>query len=146
MELVWEALATFDFESPDAELQPATGVTGLDTYAVVTPPEPVVERLTSPGTGALVEVEFAVATVTIDWGDGRPETVPPLIYDLFGPYPEGEITHMYETKGAYDVSIAYDWRVRWRVDAGPWEPVNDIDPTVWATSYQVDEIVTRVTG
>ena len=146
LDLVWETVAAFDFEVPEATLQPEDGVTGLPTYAVVDPPRPVIESLTAPVTGTLVEVEFTVASVILDWGDGEPEPISPLVYDLFGPHPDGEITHTYETKDLYSTSVTYDWKVRWRVDGGPWDTVNGIEPTVWTGPYQVDEIVTRVTG
>ncbi len=146
IELLWEEIANFDFETPDAELQPGTGVTGLPTYVDVDPPRPDTRTLVSPVTGEVVEAEFVVAAVTIDWGDGSLDEITPSLYPLFGPYPDGRITHMYETKGTYDATVSYVWSVRWRYAGDAWQVINDIDPTTWTTPYQVDEIVTRVTG
>jgi hypothetical protein len=145
VELVWEAIETFEFVEPDPTLQPDTGVTGVATYVDLDPPDTVVESFTSPVTGALVEVEFAVPLVIVDWGDGVEEFTPSL-YDLFGPYPDGAITHTYETKDFYDVTVEYEWSVRWRFDGGTWNTVLEVPPTTWTNTYQVDELVGRVTG
>jgi len=146
IDLVWEAVATYDFAEPDAQLQPETGVTGLATFMDLDPPGVDTESFSSPITSLVVDVEFVVTTVVVDWGDGDIQEVPPSIFDLFGRYPDGEITHTYETKEYYDASVEYLWRVRYRIDGGVWQNINNIDPTTWAVTYQVDEIVTRVTG
>lgn len=146
IDLLWEEIANFDFEEPEPELQPDAGVTGLPTYLDLDPPAPETRTIVSPVTGDVLEVEFVVAAVIIDWGDDDPEEITPSLYDLFGPYPDGQITHTYETKDNYTATVSYEWTVRWRFAGGPWQTINDIDPTTWTTAYQVDEIVTRVTG
>jgi hypothetical protein len=145
VDLVWGAIETFDFVEPDPTLQPDTGVTGVATYVDLDPPDTVVESFSSPVTGAVVDVEFSVPIVTVDWGDTTEEFTPTL-YDLFGPYPNGAITHTYETKDFYDVTVEYEWTVRWRFNGGNWNTVTDVPPTTWSETYQVDELVGRVTG
>jgi hypothetical protein len=143
-ERVWDIVQAFPFEDPDVDLEPLIGVTGLPTFVALEPPDTVTEVVTSPGSS--IEVEFTVPLVTIDWGDGTGTDLTPSLYDLLGGYPDGEITHTYETKDYYGPEVAYHWQVRWRVDDGAWRDVAGIDPTTWTTRYQVDEIVTRITG
>jgi hypothetical protein len=143
-ERVWDVVRSFPFEEPVAALEPFIGVTGLPTFVDLDPPDTVTEVVTSPG--ASIDVEFTVSLVTIDWGDRTGTDLTPTIFDLLGGYPDGEITHTYETKDYYDPEIAYHWQVRWRVNDGTWRDVTGIDPTIWTTSYRVDEIVTRITG
>ena len=143
-ELVWDVVEAFAFDDPDPQLEPFIGVTGLPTYVEMSPPATATEVVTSPG--AVIDVEFTVALVTIDWGDENGTDLTPGLYDLLGGYPTGEITHTYDTTAFYDPAIAYHWQVRWRVDGGAWRDVTGIDPTTWTTAYEVDELVTRITG
>jgi hypothetical protein len=145
-DLVWEVMESFDFVEPDPELNPATGVTGLPTYMAARPPDPVVESIVSPVTGRVVEVEFVVTTVSIEWGDGAETEITPDLYPELVGYPNGDITHTYETSEFVDPVVDYNWRVRFRVDQGPWQLVAGVEPTTWTNPYQVDEIVGRVTG
>ena len=144
-EIVWDKIAAFEFTEPDPTVQPVIGVTGAPTFLDLTPPDPVVESFASPVTGAVVEIEFVVPAVIIDWGD-HTEEITPSLYHLFGPYPDGDITHVYETKDYYTMTIEYAWQVRWRFDGGTWNTVTDIPNTTWTDTYQVDELVGRITG
>jgi hypothetical protein len=146
IELVWEVLESFEFATPDPTMAPTVGVTGLPTFIGMQPPEPYVESVTSPLTAARIDVEFRVVTVAIRWGDGEIQDVPARLFDALDGYPDGEITHTYEAKDYADLEVDYVWRVRWRANDGPWEPIADIEPTTWSVSYQVDEVVGRRTG
>ena len=68
-EIVWDKIAAFEFTEPDPTLQPVIGITGVPTFLDLTPPDPVVESFASPVTAAVVEIEFVVPAVIIDWGD-----------------------------------------------------------------------------
>ena len=145
-DLVWEVMESFDFVEPDPEFNPAIGITGLPTYLAAQPPDPVTETIVSPVTGRVVEVEFVVTTVSIEWGDDAETTVAPDLYRELVGYPDGDITHTYETSAFVDPVVSYNWRVRFRVDQGAWQVVSGVEPTTWTNPYQVDEIVGRVTG
>ena len=110
------------------------------------PPEPVIETVVSPVTGRVVSVEFVVSTVAIEWGDGNETEVPPTLYESLAGYPDGDISHIYETSAFLDPVVSFRWRVRWRVDDGAWQNVAGVEPTTWTNTYQIDEIVGRVTG
>ena len=144
---VWDIVSTYGFIDPQAAIDPdANGFTGLPTFIATSPPARTVERLVSPGTGAVIDVEFTVDMVVIEWGDGVVTEITKSLYPFLVGYPDGAVTHTYETKGFYDVVVSYVWRVRWRVDSGSWITISDIPPTTWTRPYQVDEIVGRLTG
>jgi hypothetical protein len=72
-------------------------------------------------------------------------TIPESQFELFAPYPDGDVSHPWETKGQYLLGVDYDWLARWRVGGGPWQIV-DIPVTEWDAGYQVDEVVGRRRG
>lgn len=65
----------------------------------------------------------ATADIYVDWGDPHDEvdgeegpyrnavgeTATP------GPYPDGEITHIYQYVGEYDITVRYEWTANWRI-------------------------------
>ncbi|MBW3615720.1 MAG: hypothetical protein KY439_10500, partial [Actinobacteria bacterium] len=48
----------------------------------------------------------------VDWGDG---TVERNIRRRGGPWPEGDITHVYTHVGTYTVTVTQRWTATWRV-------------------------------
>jgi hypothetical protein len=69
------------------------------------------------------EVELrARPTYGVDWGDGTP--VDQTIHEGI-PYPGGpeEITHVYQRRGAYTVTVHAGWQAEWHVPGQPWRPV-----------------------
>ena len=52
--------------------------------------------------------------VEVDWGDGRGEDEGPF-ESAGGPYPEGEIRHVYQRSGFYDVVVTQRWTLAWSV-------------------------------
>lgn len=143
---VWEVVEQYEFADPDPTLAPdGNGYTGLETFIGLDPPEPFTTTIPSPiGLGS-IDVEIRVVTITVDWGDETEVSFAEAQFELFGGYPDGEVYHLYETKDFYDLTITYNWFVRWRANGGPWNTLT-IDPTTWITSYQVDELVGRRTG
>lgn len=142
---VWDFIARYPFARPSPALAPASsGITGLATYVAIDPPEPVRATISSP-LGGTIDVELSVAVVRIDWGDGVRSVLPPETWDTLTGYPDGEVHHTYERRGRYDMTVSYDWYVRWRIGSGPWQPVS-VRPTTWSTQYRVDELVGRRTA
>ncbi len=54
----------------------------------------------------------ATATLDVDWGDG---TVERGVTGKDGPWPEGEVTHVYSHTGHYTLVATRRWTARWRV-------------------------------
>jgi len=116
---------------PDAVLtiQPPDGLTlvNFDTN-FLTEAEPFVENLTLL-TNA-VDLDITPTSYTWDFGDGttRTTTTPGA------PYPDLEVTHAYGRTGTYQLNVTITWSADFRVNGGPWIPV---DGTVPITSPDV---------
>lgn len=57
-----------------------------------------------------LEIE-AQAMVHVDWGDGSGRDGP--YASLGGPFPDGDITHVYINPGDYDVDVTLAWSAAW---------------------------------
>ena len=56
----------------------------------------------------------ATSTLTVDWGDGA---VDGPLETTGGPWPEGDIVHVYESVGVVDVTVTQTWSVVWSYDS-----------------------------
>ncbi len=142
IDAVWEVIRRYEFPTPDVELDPAIGLTGLDSFVEVVPPPPVIESIASPVSGTRIFVEFTIGQVEVDWGDGSVTTAPPLLYEHLGGAPGGVLRHAYGQAGRHRIVVSYDWVARWRIDAGPFLPLV-LDPTETIIDHRVDELVGR---
>lgn len=69
-----------------------------------------------------VDIRPTFRSVTYDHGDGT-STGPTS--DWGGEYPDGGITHKYETKGRYSLRADVTYSGEFRIDDGPWHPIPD---------------------
>jgi PKD domain len=105
--------------TPELEISPGhTGLTGLDSYFwLADPPETITATAAVPGLTVVAEarpVEFVW-----DFGDGNDK----VTHDAGRPWTRrrpGSISHLYETKGDYDVGVEVIWEARWAVAGGGW--------------------------
>ncbi|NNL71503.1 MAG: hypothetical protein HKO70_16255 [Acidimicrobiia bacterium] len=155
LESAWELANRHVHERPDPSFNPDIGITGLETFLEVAIPDPVADSLVSP-LGTTVEVEIKVARLTVDWGDGSAEALTESSLPYLTGYPDGVGRHVYETKtcavpggprchptlSEYEITVEFEWFVRWRVDTGPWSTIA-VPATAGTVGYDVDEIVTR---
>lgn len=145
IELVWEVVRSHDFPRPAFVLDPVRGVTGLETFVSLHPPEPVTVTVVSPVTGAVVEAELVASLVRVEWGDGAASSLIPAPIDTSAPGPGGALRHRYERSGLHTLVVAYHWSARWRVDGGAWRLL-PLEPTTAPVAYPVDELVGRRTS
>lgn len=142
---VWAYVNQYVHRRPDPELNPPPGggVTGLETFVAVGIPDRHTAQLTAAG--VTVDIEIEVSGVIVRWGDGSVDTFPADPEALVG-YPDGISRHTYETKApdGYDLEVAYDWTVRWRIVGQPWQPL-DVPDTTTTVGYPVNEIVAVIT-
>ena len=142
-------------EDPSVTLNPHTlGVTGIDTwfwYDGNTTDGPIAATYTDAVTGITYAIEIRAAIDQFEWdtGDGNTYTRTEPGSDANLPA-TAAVTHVYETKAIYDVTITVRWTAEVRVDVGagwtPWAPIpGSYEPSVTLT-YPVSEIVTRITG
>ena len=143
---VWEIVTGYEFANPDPEIVPeGIGLAGAATHVYVEPPEPFSVTVRSAITNDRLDVEIRAVAVKITWGDGAVTTIPESLFELFAPHPDGEVNHVWETSEVVDMTVEYEWSVRWRRNLGAWRTLV-IDDTTWSDVYRVDEIVGRRSG
>ena len=157
---VWNLIEEYVHQEPEPTLDPPAGLglTGLDTFVAVTPPEPFDATLTSPGTGATLEVHAEVSAVIVEWGDGALDSFTKALFPLLTPSPDGAATHVYETKtcvdpgdgrchpslSSYPLTVYYEWTARWRSGTGDWL-ILAVPDTFTTIEYPVDEVISVLT-
>ena len=143
---VWEYVNSYIHAPPTPDLSPTPGdgVTGLDTYIGLPIPEDHQARLNSAA-GVILDVVIDVTLVIVDWGDGDVDSML-ANEDAFAGYPDGAVAHIYETKNGsgYNLTVSYDWTVKWRVVGSPWEFLA-VPNTTTVVIYPVAEIVSVIT-
>lgn len=125
MAMIVNAFHDTAFAVPEVSVQPVGNVTlvTLPTYFEVVFPETGFEPGEVDSTtllGFRVDIRPRLETVTYHFGDGvsqGPTT------DLGGPYPEGSITHAYDSRGAVEARADVTYGGQFRVNGGAW---NDI--------------------
>ena len=83
-----------------------------------------------------LEIE-ARATVHVDWGDGSARAGP--YASLGGPFPEGDITHVYINPGAYDVEVTLAWSAQWTFAGGQGTIPTGLSTTATIEDFPVQE-------
>lgn len=53
----------------------------------------------------------ATSQLFVDWGDGSGRGGP--YTGMGGPWPDGDITHVWTTAGSYDIRVVQRWTARW---------------------------------
>ena len=103
---------TIPLPSPRPAVPPGFAVTGKPAYLVTngtTAPHPWTEQ-TPLGTLSV----SAHGTYLVEWGDGANGGP----YPTEGlPYPDGTITHTYDTIGRVDITVTEAWSATWRLGA-----------------------------
>jgi len=125
--------------SPVIEVAPEqTGLTGLDSFFwLAEAPGPI--TATAGVSGLSVTAEARPVEYVWDFGDGREQ----VTTDPGRPWTrasDGSISHLYETKGSYDLGVEIVWRARWRADDGPWQELGMFSNSA-GQAYSVKEVV-----
>ena len=130
MAMILEAFHNTPWAKPEITTQPAgnTTLVGLDTYYKVNwtsegfQPEEVDPIDPSRMNGYHVDIRVKLANFIWVFGDGQ----------TFGPtkseggvYPSGDITHQYQSGGAYGASVNTTFAGEFRIDGGEWAPIPD---------------------
>jgi hypothetical protein len=119
---------------PTPEIPPGRMLVGLPAY-LVTNAQLHDEIDTDTAIGPLHMT--ATAELWVDWGDGSGLTGP---YRSPGaPYPDGDITHVYQHHGTYDVIVIQRWSVEWSFAGASGTFVQD-DAPVTIDDYPVIEV------
>lgn len=102
------ALVTTQLDRPDPAIAPGRAITGLRSYLDIRGPTGFHGRITVTAPALTIDVN-ASAQYRVDWGDGTIET----FASAGGPYPDGDVTHVYTTSGDYTVTVTPVWSVSW---------------------------------
>ena len=94
---------------PQPRIEPGKMLVGLTSYLETGGRREFVHREDTV-LGPIVVTASAV--VHVDWGDGT-RTGPH--HSLGGPYPTGDITHVYQDSGEYDIVVDFEWVADWSV-------------------------------
>ena len=110
------------------------GLTGLDSFFWLAE-EP--RRITA--SAGVVTAEARPSQYAWDFDDGNQKTTGNS-GRRWTARRDGNISHMYETRGSYTVSVDVIWQARWRIGGGPWQPLGYFT-TSDSTDYPVRQVV-----
>jgi hypothetical protein len=100
---------------PHLHIAPGEAITGKPAYLEITEADERDIVLPNPLGGADVIVHV-VPTYTVDWGDG---TEKDTTTSHGGPWPNGDVTHVYQDAHPVTVVVTVDWRVTWQATTLP---------------------------
>lgn len=107
-EVARSVVEAFPFPAPKPYIAPGRAITGLRAYLEPRSPTAVSDVRPTP----LGDIRLdATGSYYVDWGDARtgPHSGPG------GPWPNGNISHVYTNRGTYDVLVTEAWTVHWQV-------------------------------
>ncbi len=106
----------FPFPAPKPYIAPGKAITGLRAFLEPRSPTTVSDVRPTP----LGDIRLSATGVYyVNWGDTRTGPHP----GPGGPWPDGNISHVYTDRGTYDVEVTVAWSVRWQLggDSGTLE-------------------------
>jgi hypothetical protein len=105
-------LRAIELPVPAPRIDPGVMLVGLESFLEVG--SPITYDLGEPGTPFGPATFTFSSTVTVDWGDGE---VTGPVASAGGPYPDGDLRHVYTRQGSYDVVVTQDWTATWQIGA-----------------------------
>jgi hypothetical protein len=102
------ALIVSQLPLPAPSIDPGRAITGLRSYLDVGAPTSWGEPLQPAGLPFQLQID-GTAEYRVDWCDGTVETYA----SSGGPYPDGDITHVYTSVGDHTVTVTPVWTVSW---------------------------------
>lgn len=129
---------------PDLALAPGrVGLTGLPSFFWVgNELRPVSATAGVRGLTVTAEARPVRYLWDFDDGAGRRTTHPGRPWTR---HREGDVSHLYETKGRYDVSVEVVWAARWRVNDGAWRGLGYFSTTD-SVDYPVRGMIAVLVG
>lgn len=123
-------------------INPPDGFAGLEAWFWVSGYSGAPITVTPPALGHTLVVSATPTSYTWDFGDG---TAPYTTASLGQPYPQqSDIRHTYAAMNpAYQVTVIFNFNVRYQVDGGAWINLPPIQRTATAT-YQVGQVRTYI--
>ena len=121
-------------EEPAVRIAPSrVGLTGLRSFFwLAREPRPI--SATADAGALTVTAEATPTRYLWRFGDGSSKTT----YTHGRSWRHGDIGHLYDKKGRYDLAVHIVWRARWRTNGGAWNPLGSFT-TSTDESYPVRE-------
>lgn len=120
-------------EPPEPSFIPPFGITGERMYLITEADTSWQRQLTDTPFGALTLT--GTADITVDWGDDTttgPHTQPGIAW------PDGQINHVWQYTGTYDIVVTYNWDIDWAYASTT--GTLTLDQTTTLTEYPVIEV------
>ena len=126
--------------APEARLEVTpngVGLTGLPSYFHLdSPPQPI--TATASAGGVTVTAAAQPVQYVWDFGDGR-NSVTTHSGRPWSRKRPGNVDHLYERVGRYELAVEVIWQAQWRVNGGPWQPLGYFS-TSDSRSYPVHQV------
>src|SRR5579871_6312046 len=101
--------------APTLFIAPGHAVTGLTAFLQITAHSPWSATFNDPIRNDTITASCAYTGFDIDWGDGTRTSTP----DTGGPYPDGNVTHVYEDASpGLAVAVTEHWSCSWSDQVG----------------------------
>ena len=128
--------------TPVIEVAPSkVGLTGLDSFVWLRD-KPGTISATAGVPGLTVTAEASPVEYVWDFGDGT-DVVSATSGRPWSESLPGDISHLYETKGSYELGVEVIWEARWRVAGGRWQPLGFFANS-GSQPYAVKEVVSAL--
>lgn len=134
--LAAEAVRNVDLPVPEPWIAPGEAITGLRSYLEIGG-----ARLDTPVVdldGVVVRLEATVTDYQVDWGDGSP--VRRGVVSRGGPFPSGDVSHVYERAGTWTVRVRARWRVAWSTQGESGVIAEPLETDGAITGFRVREV------
>jgi hypothetical protein len=107
-EIAIGVVEAFPFPAPKPYIAPGRAITGLRAFLEPRSPTTVADVRPTP----LGDIQLSATGVYyVHWGDTRTGPHP----GPGGPWPNGNISHVYTDRGTYDVQVTVAWTVHWQL-------------------------------
>ena len=128
---------------PDLQVTPSgIGLTGLESYFwLETSPEPI--EATAQAGPVLVTAQARAVQYVWNFGDGS-DMVTNGSGRRWSASRGGNIGHVYETRGRYDLVVDVVWEARWRIGGGPWQSLGYFSNSD-SRPYRVRQVIAVLT-
>jgi len=128
--------------APGLEVAPSgIGLTGLPSYFWLDRvPQPI--SATASAGGIVVTAQAHPTSYVWDFGDGNDLTTTHA-GRAWTRWREGNIEHLYETRGRYDIGVEVVWSASWSLNGGPPQSLGNFS-TSDSRRYPVQEVVARL--
>jgi hypothetical protein len=132
--LAFEQLVTLP--QPTISIPPGYTVAGLRTYLVIGGPQRLdPEPIDALGYSVTLHI---TSTYDIDWGEDGPDRYATRVTSQGGRgYPDGDVFHVYTTKGTYPVTVTQRWTATYEIAGGESGTIADVLSTSATSSLPV---------